>query len=80
MIDCRYPYEYQGTIRGDTGLFYPCLYRLGGHIDGASNIGLGEDMRKTYFDSLTFQQKISGDTRNVLVFYCEYSQERGPRM
>ncbi|KAJ7316623.1 hypothetical protein JRQ81_002785 [Phrynocephalus forsythii] len=56
---------------------YPYEYR-GGHIKGALNIHRQEDLfdfflRKPLFPSVPHK-------RLILVFHCEYSSERGPKM
>lgn len=75
IIDCRYPYEYDG-----------------GHIKGAKNIYTKEQMFKEFVD--TKQPKQDTDTgegerenetshdgkRNILIFHCEFSSERGPNL
>ncbi|XP_056104000.1 M-phase inducer phosphatase 2 [Rhinichthys klamathensis goyatoka] len=61
VIDCRYPYEYDG-----------------GHIKGALNLHQ-EDQIEDYF----LQNPILSECpekRVLLVFHCEFSSERGPRM
>lgn len=59
VIDCRYPYEYEG-----------------GHITGAQNMYTPEQIL-----SLMRQPVApSGLKRNILVFHCEFSLERGPRL
>ncbi|XP_044515831.1 M-phase inducer phosphatase 3 [Gracilinanus agilis] len=61
IIDCRYPYEYQG-----------------GHIQGALNL-YGEEELCNFFLKKPF---VPSDTqkRIIIVFHCEFSSERGPRM
>ncbi|XP_077780824.1 M-phase inducer phosphatase 3 isoform X5 [Podarcis muralis] len=61
IIDCRYPYEYDG-----------------GHIKGALNIPREDDL----FESFLRKPLLSSmpQKRLVLVFHCEYSSERGPKM
>ncbi|KAJ8311277.1 hypothetical protein KUTeg_011172 [Tegillarca granosa] len=60
VIDCRYPYEYNG-----------------GHVKGAENIythdGIVELLHRRNKDSTDGQ-------RSVLVFHCEFSSERGPKL
>lgn len=56
VIDCRYPYEYEG-----------------GHIPSAINVNNPEVM-----EELLFQNNETG--RTVIVFHCEFSSERAPRM
>jgi rhodanese-related sulfurtransferase len=55
IIDCRYPYEYEG-----------------GHIRGAENKYLHETI-------LSLLQQPTFD-RQVIIFHCEFSSERGPKM
>jgi hypothetical protein len=61
IIDCRYPYEYEG-----------------GHIDGALNLYLIEKLS----DYLFKNPLKSTDTskRSIIIFHCEFSSERGPRL
>jgi len=70
FIDCRYPYEYEG-----------------GHIKGAINSYTQELLTEHVLNESVLTKvaaNASGDAsatkRRVLIFYCEYSQERGPRM
>ncbi|NXK92280.1 MPIP1 phosphatase, partial [Formicarius rufipectus] len=60
IIDCRYPYEYEG-----------------GHIKGAINLHMEEDV-ENYL--LKKPIKPSENKRVIVVFHCEFSSERGPRM
>lgn len=57
LIDCRYPYEYEG-----------------GHVMKSENIYKQEDI-SGILDSVTCD-----GGRHILVFYCEFSSERGPKM
>ncbi|XP_071089159.1 M-phase inducer phosphatase-like [Haliotis cracherodii] len=59
IIDCRYPYEYEG-----------------GHIEGAENLH-NETLIKGLVTSLQEKDSIQ---RNILVFHCEFSSERGPKL
>ncbi|XP_013369067.1 PREDICTED: M-phase inducer phosphatase 1 isoform X3 [Chinchilla lanigera] len=60
IIDCRYPYEYEG-----------------GHIKGAVNLHMEEEVA----DFLLKKPIVPTDGRRVIVvFHCEFSSERGPRM
>ncbi|KAL3864434.1 hypothetical protein ACJMK2_006118 [Sinanodonta woodiana] len=59
IIDCRYPYEYNG-----------------GHIKGAVNIYLREGIRKL----LSLPRDQSAHKNHIIVFHCEFSSERGPKM
>ncbi|NXP06993.1 MPIP1 phosphatase, partial [Thinocorus orbignyianus] len=60
IIDCRYPYEYEG-----------------GHIKGAVNLHMEEDV-ENYLLKKPIQP--SENKRVIIVFHCEFSSERGPRM
>ncbi|KAK6756139.1 hypothetical protein RB195_014493 [Necator americanus] len=62
LIDCRYPYEFNG-----------------GHIKGAINIYDTAKCEEVFFPSITSAQK-EGIQRRIPIFYCEYSQKRGPSM
>ena len=57
IIDCRYPYEYEG-----------------GHIKGAMNLYTREMIQNTFIE----QNK--NINNSILVFHCEFSSERGPKM
>ncbi|RXN24859.1 M-phase inducer phosphatase 1-like protein [Labeo rohita] len=61
VIDCRYPYEYEG-----------------GHIKGALNLHQ-EDQIEDYFLKHPVLPECP-EKRVLLVFHCEFSSERGPRM
>lgn len=66
IIDCRYPYEYEG-----------------GHIAGSLNLYNMDLVERTLLEPLTSTvPKIEPDItkRNVLVFHCEFSWERGPSL
>ncbi|NXM70261.1 MPIP1 phosphatase, partial [Serilophus lunatus] len=60
IIDCRYPYEYEG-----------------GHIKGAINLHMEEDVENYLLKKPILP---SEDKRVIVVFHCEFSSERGPRM
>ncbi|XP_052792009.1 M-phase inducer phosphatase 1-like [Mya arenaria] len=57
IIDCRYPYEFEG-----------------GHIRGAVNCYTKDDVNSL------LQKPVADDKRHVLIFHCEFSSERGPKM
>ncbi|XP_013148890.1 PREDICTED: M-phase inducer phosphatase 1-like isoform X2 [Papilio polytes] len=59
VIDCRYPYEFEG-----------------GHILGAINLYTPEQVLTLVNEPLPK----SGDKRNILIFHCEFSLERGPKL
>lgn len=64
----RYPYEYEG-----------------GHIRGARNIYSEEEIVKQFVD---VKKKFSSNSNtssvdskhHVLIFHCEFSSERGPKL
>lgn len=60
IIDCRYPYEYNG-----------------GHIKGAINLHMEQEL-EDYLLKSPIQSH--GTNRVIVIFHCEFSSERGPRM
>ncbi|XP_071089149.1 M-phase inducer phosphatase-like [Haliotis cracherodii] len=58
VIDCRYPYEYEG-----------------GHIKGAENMYIECDVEK-----LVREHRHNSTGRHILVFHCEFSSNRAPKM
>ncbi|XP_052269438.1 M-phase inducer phosphatase-like [Dreissena polymorpha] len=58
IIDCRYPYEYEG-----------------GHIEGAVNLYTRQAIREFLSNTATSPNK-----NHVIIFHCEFSSERGPKM
>jgi len=65
LIDCRYPYEYDG-----------------GHVRGALNLYTEAQVYKQYFEDRGGRKRNPSSLaeREVLIFHCEFSVERGPRM
>lgn len=65
IVDCRYPYEFDA-----------------GHIQGAQNLYSKDLIEQILLDPLTSTPEIQPDAnkRNVLVFHCEFSWERGPNL
>lgn len=65
VIDCRYPYEYEG-----------------GHIHGAVNLYNQEQIMNELLNIKTETPKVvpEGPMRNIVVFHCEFSSERGPKL
>lgn len=67
VIDCRYPYEY-----------------MGGHIRGAVNMFMQEQILNEFLssksDALINNDNNTTPKRNILVFHCEFSSERGPKL
>ncbi|KAH3699275.1 hypothetical protein DPMN_074231 [Dreissena polymorpha] len=52
---------------------YPYEFQ-GGHIKSAVNLFTKDDV------SALLHRPVSGDKRHVLIFHCEFSSERGPKM
>lgn len=62
VIDCRYPYEYEG-----------------GHIKDAVNWYNQEMILENLVNKDVFPAD-ENNKRNILIFHCEFSSERGPKM
>ncbi|KAK9768186.1 m-phase inducer phosphatase, variant 2 [Basidiobolus ranarum] len=52
---------------------FPYEYE-GGHIEGALNLNTKEELEKHFFVN------IPTSLRTIVIFHCEYSAQRGPRM
>lgn len=65
VIDCRYPYEFEG-----------------GHIRNAENLYTHEQIINELVNAKTEAPKVvpEGPMRNIIVFHCEFSSERGPKL
>ncbi|XP_076295014.1 uncharacterized protein LOC143216109 isoform X2 [Lasioglossum baleicum] len=65
IVDCRYPYEFEA-----------------GHIDGAVNLYSKDLIVRNLLDPLTGTPTIQPESnkRDILVFHCEFSWERGPNL
>lgn len=66
IIDCRYPYEFEG-----------------GHIRGALNLYTQEQILEELIRSKTEAPTVEPNDvikRNIVVFHCEFSSERGPKL
>lgn len=74
IVDCRYPYEYEG-----------------GHIVNSLNIHTGPDLIKLFLDkkqshstsapgSSSQSDQTHVPKRHIIIFHCEFSSERGPRL
>ncbi|XP_028968971.1 cdc25-like protein phosphatase twine [Galendromus occidentalis] len=73
IIDCRWPYEFDG-----------------GHIRGAKNLYTQEQIFKEYLENNHEESSENSDElvpstsrskkRDILIFHCEFSSERGPKM
>ena len=65
IIDCRYMYEY-----------------VGGHIESAVNVTDPVDIETMFFSAISqecFQSNVQRENL-VIIFHCEFSQKRGPKM
>ena len=63
IIDCRYPYEYEG-----------------GHITGAKNLYTRDMIDQEFLQGKNPLTGVQGSKKQVLIFHCEFSSERGPKM
>ncbi|XP_064550252.1 M-phase inducer phosphatase [Drosophila montana] len=68
IIDCRYPYEFEG-----------------GHIRGAKNLYTHEQILEEFLSAAQTelqqqQTAVAGNKRHIIIFHCEFSSERGPKM
>lgn len=67
VIDCRYPYEFEG-----------------GHIRGAMNLYNQDLVMEKLVNNKTEEAVVldaaNEPKRHILVFHCEFSSERGPKM
>ncbi|XP_053669654.1 uncharacterized protein LOC128720031 [Anopheles nili] len=68
IIDCRYPYEFEG-----------------GHIRGAKNLYTQEQIIEELIKSKAESPVVTGNQdgpvrRHIIVFHCEFSSERGPKL
>lgn len=65
IIDCRYPYEYEG-----------------GHIQNAINLYTQDHIYNTFVKNQSKEAEIQtiNSKRNILIFHCEFSSERGPSL
>lgn len=65
VVDCRYPYEFEG-----------------GHIVGAENLYNKEEILTKLVNTKTEVAAVQpdGPKRNIIVFHCEFSSERGPKL
>lgn len=74
IVDCRYPYEYQG-----------------GHIINSLNIHTEGDLVKLFLNkqnqcesdassNTIVDQTQTKSNRHIIIFHCEFSSERGPRL
>lgn len=60
VVDCRYPYEYEG-----------------GHITNAINIYTKEKLLERFFNE---NSSTDPPSSTVVIFHCEFSSKRGPKL
>lgn len=65
VIDCRYPYEFEG-----------------GHIKGAENLYTEDDVYRSLMSTKTETATVVPvePKRNIIIFHCEFSSHRGPKL
>lgn len=63
VVDCRYPYEFEG-----------------GHIIGALNLYTHEQILEEFVTKRTETVAANELKRSIIVFHCEFSSERGPKL
>ncbi|XP_046750039.1 M-phase inducer phosphatase-like isoform X2 [Diprion similis] len=65
IVDCRYPYEFEG-----------------GHVEGALNLFSKDMIEQHLLEPLKNVPEIQSDAekRDIIVFHCEFSWERGPNL
>ncbi|XP_012266092.2 M-phase inducer phosphatase isoform X2 [Athalia rosae] len=65
IVDCRYPYEFEG-----------------GHVNGALNLFNKDMIEQELLAPLKNVPEIHSDNekRDIIVFHCEFSWERGPNL
>lgn len=61
IVDCRYPYEYEG-----------------GHIRSAINLYTQEHIHNYFINNP--KNQLVDSKRDILIFHCEFSSERGPNL
>ncbi|KAE8628685.1 hypothetical protein XENTR_v10000172 [Xenopus tropicalis] len=79
MMDCVLSGKYKDTI--ERCVIIDCRYPYeyeGGHIKGAINLPLEQDVEAYLLKEPIVPQ--SPDKRVIIIFHCEFSSERGPRM
>lgn len=64
VIDCRYPFEFEG-----------------GHIRGAVNLYKKRFVKELFREVIKVKRKYDpSEGREVIIFHCEFSSKRGPRL
>ena len=58
---------------------YPYEFK-GGHIQGALNIYTQKGIYEEFLKSDEHRKKSASNKRTILIFHCEFSSERGPKM
>ena len=77
LVDCRYPYEYNGGhIRVIIDIFLPILPAV--ILQHAVNIFDPSRIGDVFYPSE--EEKFHEMNSKIPIFYCEFSQKRGPCM
>ncbi|KAK2727671.1 hypothetical protein QYM36_008231, partial [Artemia franciscana] len=70
VVDCRFPFEFNG-----------------GHIIHATNLWTKDSIYQEYLDGRGVARippyptpELNAEKRNILIFHCEFSSERGPNL
>ena len=67
----------------DTYQVIDCRYPYefeGGHIQNATNIWQRADIPRSFLGSDIQREQSDKNKRNIIIFHCEFSSERGPKM
>lgn len=86
IVDCRYPYEYQGGhIKGAVNLYTESQIQqavhqasAGAQLSPRNASSWRMRMRRRLSDSLPEEEGSS--PRKLIIFHCEFSSERGPHL
>lgn len=76
VIDGHYNHVYSRHVIIDCRFEYEYD---GGHIDGAINVNTKESLEKVFAANFNLPQ-LAANENVLLIFHCEYSAHRGPRM
>ncbi|XP_035390583.1 cell division cycle 25 homolog d isoform X2 [Electrophorus electricus] len=80
IIDCRYPYEYNGGhIKGAVNLYTESQIQQAFLQASAGQVQINEEASSPS-SSPSSSSSSSQSLRKLLVFHCEFSSERGPRL
>uniref|UniRef100_A0A672R3A5 protein-tyrosine-phosphatase n=1 Tax=Sinocyclocheilus grahami TaxID=75366 RepID=A0A672R3A5_SINGR len=79
IVDCRYPYEYQGGhIRGAVNLYAESQIQQAVH-QASAGAELSPCPRAAHSSDSLPEEKGSSP-RKLIIFHCEFSSERGPQL